>query len=214
MANKKIEIQEWVEPKPAPKESYEDWISIEHLLHRYTIPVMAEAVDRSNVQCLDATGRRILATDGDENDIYSKAFAKKHLAIRISVDGSSSAQIDIYEERLAIEGSPLEKFGWPKDNLPDFKSLNPHVTSAKSTTQITSKANVKSWIDSARAIAKSYIEEHQKSNLFPPQNDVSDHVAEELRKQSIHGPNGPVSSSYVKRQAIQGDWWKKNKPSR
>ena len=204
----------WGDLIPVPKESYEDWISIENLLLRHTIPVIAEAVDKSNVQCLDATGRRILATNGGENDIYSKEFAKKHLAIRNSIDNCSAEQSDFFDERLEIESSPLEKFGWPKDNLPDFKSLNPHVTSIQPTKQITSKANVNSWIDSAREIGKSYIEEHQKKNLFPTQDDVSDHIAKQLRKQSIHGPNGPVSSSYVKRQAIQGDWWKKNKPSR
>lgn len=123
-------ISGWGELIPAPKESYKDWISIEYLLHKYTIPTMAEAIDKSNVQCIDATGRRILATDGDENDIHSKQFAKKHLGIRNSVNNGSTEQINFSEERLAVEGSPLEKFGWPKDKLPDFTKINPHVRPA------------------------------------------------------------------------------------
>ena len=80
----------------------------------------------------DTTGRRILATDGDENDIYSKAFAKKHLAIRKSIESDSAEQNDFLEERLAVEGSPLENFGWSEDNLPDFKNLTTHVTCSQS----------------------------------------------------------------------------------
>jgi len=207
MAKRTIKVEKLGEPQPVPKESYEDWISIEHVLSKYTVPVVAEAIDICDVQAIDATGRRILATDGDENDIYSKAYAKKYLA--------SHTEKSISEEYCDLENNPLETFGWPKDCLPDFKNINPHFTSKQPITAPPkiSTGKVNSWVINAQEIAKSYIEKHKENNLYPTQNDVSDHVADELRKRSIHGPNGPVSSSYVKRQVIQGDWWKKNKPS-
>lgn len=120
MAKRTIKVEKLGEPQPVPKESYEDWISIEHVLSKYTVPVVAEAIDRCDVQAIDATGRRILATDGDENDIYSKAFAKKHLASRT---GES-----ISEEYCDVENNPLETFGWTKNCLPDFENINPHLT--------------------------------------------------------------------------------------
>jgi len=40
----------WSKPKPPPKEPKIEWVSIEKLLDDYTIPVLAEAVEKLNVQ--------------------------------------------------------------------------------------------------------------------------------------------------------------------
>ncbi len=216
MTKEIIEVEGWGKPQPLPQESYEDWVSVEHLLHKYTVPVLAEAIDKHDVQVIDKTGRKIYATDGDENDIYSKAYAKKNLAACNPINSGLFERIKVFEESIDVENNPLDFFGWPKDCLPVFKKIKPHVASTqpKSAPEEIRTGKVNSWVSSAQEIAKSYVEKHKKNDLYPTQNDVSKYVADELRKQSIHGPNGPVSSSYVKRQAIQGDWWKKNKPSR
>lgn len=104
------------------------WISIERLLDTYSIPVLAEAVDKLNVQTHDETGRRILANNNDENDIRSKAFAKAHLAERRALDSDPLTEDEEQwgYERTQIYGSPLDLFGWPKDHLPDFAQIQPH----------------------------------------------------------------------------------------
>jgi hypothetical protein len=104
------------------------WVSIERLLDAYSIPLLAEAVDKHNVQTHDETGRRILANDGDENDIRSKAFAKAHLAQRRmhEIDPLTDEERYWFEEKIATNGSPLDLFGWPKDQLPDLAKIQPH----------------------------------------------------------------------------------------
>lgn len=104
------------------------WISIERLLDSYSIPVLAEAVDKLNVQTHDETGRRILANDGDLNDIRSKAFAKAHLAQRkgFEIDPLTEEQQYWFEERIQTHGSALDLFGWPKNQLPDLAKIQPH----------------------------------------------------------------------------------------
>lgn len=104
------------------------WISIERLLDTYSIPVLAEAIDRLNVQTIDATGRIILATDGDENDILSKAFAKRHLAQRrtFEIDPLTEDEQYFFDLRIELHGSSLDLFGWPEDQLPDFSEIQPN----------------------------------------------------------------------------------------
>ena len=104
------------------------WISIERLLGTYAIPVIAEAVDKFNVQTIDNTGRRILATEGTESDNHSKAFAKSQLAIRraFELDPLTEDEQYWFDEKIQTHGSPLDLFGWPKDQLPDFKKIQPH----------------------------------------------------------------------------------------
>ena len=103
-----------------------EWISIEQLLFEYSIPVLAEAVEKLNVQTHDSTGRRILATDGDKNDLHSKAFALRHLSIRHSMLEDPGPDDYLLDEKLEIEGSPLDSFGWPMSEFPDFTKLQPH----------------------------------------------------------------------------------------
>ncbi len=107
------------------------WISIERLLDDYSIPVLAEAVDKFNVQTHDKTGRRILATEGDENDIQSKTFAIAHLAQRrtFEIDPLTEEEQYWFDEKIQTHGSALDLFGWPNDQLPDFKKIQPHYQS-------------------------------------------------------------------------------------
>lgn len=82
--------------------------------------------------------------------------------------------------------------------------------SAKSST---TKATPADWIEQVREIALAYIAKHKASDLFPSQMDVCRDAEEEARKRKIYGSHGkPISARYIQRNAIQGDWWKKNKP--
>jgi hypothetical protein len=103
------------------------WISIERLLDDYSIPVLAEAIDKFDVQTIDVLGRRILASNGDENDIHSKVFAKVYLAQRraFELDPLTEDEEYWYDERIQTHGSALDLFGWPKDQLPDFTKIQP-----------------------------------------------------------------------------------------
>jgi hypothetical protein len=184
------------------------WVSIERLLDDYTIPVLSEAIDTLDVQTVDKTGRRILATDGDEDDRHSKAFAISHLAHRYLMLQDPGPDDDLFYERLEIEGSPLDNFGWPQNAFPDLSSVNPHHSS-KIVATSNSNEN-KNWIAQAQEIAQEYIDHNKKYNLHPSLEDTSEHVAKKLRELEIYGSHQkPMAVSSVKRQALQGDWWRK-----
>ena len=69
------------------------------------------------------------------------------------------------------------------------------------------------WIVEARRLALAYIERHKAQSLFPSQADVCAYLEGELRNAKIYGSHDrPLAEGYIKRNAIQGEWWKKNKP--
>ena len=107
----------WVKSTPRPQEPNIDWVSIEMLLDDYTIPVLAEAIEKLNVLTYDAIGRRILATDGDIKDIRSKAFAIAHLKHRHSMLVDPGPDDYLFDERLEIEGSPLDFLVGPRQSF-------------------------------------------------------------------------------------------------
>lgn len=75
------------------------------------------------------------------------------------------------------------------------------------------KAEPKDWIEKVREIGLEYIARHKPADLFPPQRDVCLYIEKIAREQKIYGPHGrPLSQNYIQRNAIQGDWWKQNKP--
>jgi hypothetical protein len=183
------------------------WISIERLLDEYTIPVLSEAIDTLDVQTYDKTGRRILATDGDEDDRHSKAFALSHLAHRYLMLQDPGPDDYLVYERLEIEGSPLDHFGWPQDVLPDLSSINPHHSSEIKAAVIPAS---ESWKITAQSIAMEYLARHNTKDLHPNMEETSEHVAAEMRKLKIYGPHKkPLESGYIKRHALQGDFWGK-----
>lgn len=202
----------WTESKPLPQEPNIEWVSIEKLLDEYTIPVLAEAVEKLDVLTHDDTGRRILATNGDASDTKSKAFALKHLELRYSMQNDPGPDDYLYDEMLEALGSPLDLFGWLKSELPNLESINPHHSLKNKAAPIaTSPSN---WVTQAQAIGKKFIDKNKSKDLHPSLDDTADHVADELRKLKIYGQQAkPLSSGTVKRQALQGKWWKnRNSP--
>jgi len=197
----------WVKSTPRPQEPNIDWVSVERLLDNYTIPVLAEAIEKLNVLTYDAIGRRILATDGDIKDIRSKAFAIAHLKHRHSMLVDPGPDDYLFDERLEIEGSPLDFFGWPKAELPDLDSVHPHHSSVSKVPVIS--ASPTDWVAQARIIAKEYLSRHNAADLHPNIMGVSEHVAVEMRKLKFYGPHKrPLEPGYIKRHALQGEFWK------
>lgn len=69
------------------------------------------------------------------------------------------------------------------------------------------------WIVKAQDFASAYIDRHKEQGLFPTQADVCGHVETKLRENKIFGSHDkPLSAAYIGRNAIQGAWWKQNKP--
>lgn len=206
--SKEFRIPEgWKKSKPLPQEPNIEWVSIESLLDDYTIPVLAEAVEKLNVQTHNETGKRIPATNGDVSDFQSKAFVLSHLAHRYSMLQDPGPDDDLFYNRLEIEGSPLDLFGWPKDEAPDLNSINPHYSSKNNPSAITTSSDV--WQTTAQTLAREYLGRHNTNDLHPNMKQLSEHVAAEMRKLKIYGPHKkPLEPGYIKRHALQGAFWK------
>lgn len=124
--NEKKELPKgWVASTPI-KDVGSPWVSLEHLLWEYSIPVLAEAAEHHLLQTIDSTGRRILATESGQHDQKSKLFALAHLEKRYAMESDPGPEDDLYFEMIEIQGSPLDFFGWPEDQLPNFDEIQPH----------------------------------------------------------------------------------------
>lgn len=99
---------------------------------------------------------------------------------------------------------------FPKFPFPVLETAPPVSTQQAPASEPVASAN---WIAKARDFAKTYIDRHKEQDLFPSQADVCKKIEAHLRENKIFGSQGkPLSSSYVMRNAIQGPWWKQNKP--
>lgn len=95
----------------------------------------------------------------------------------------------------------------------EFLGENPWPAPAAIPAPPASVATPADWIESARTLAIAYIAKHKAQDLFPSQVDVCGHVQKIMRTKKEFGPQRtPLSASYIQRNAIQGDWWKANKP--
>lgn len=122
----------------------------------------------------------------------------------------------VEQERLASrEGEmSVDDHLTPHPNLPADAIKSKRSLSDKEARQL-STSKRPDWAESAREIAKVCIDKHKLDDLYPSQNDVCAHVEEEMRKQKIFGTHGnPLDAKYIQRNAIQGEWWQKNKNKR
>lgn len=70
---------------------------------------------------------------------------------------------------------------------------------------------VADWIVKAREFALKYIERHRENDLFPALDDVARHLEKKLKDEKVFSEHGkPLSAAYIKRNALQGDWWQQN----
>jgi len=99
-----------------------------------------------------------------------------------------------------------------KADLPTDAIKSKQSLSDKEARQL-SVSGLPDWVESAREIAKEYIDRHKLNDLYPTQNDVCGYVEKEMRIKKISGAHGtPLKAEYIKRNAIQSKWWQENKP--
>jgi hypothetical protein len=67
------------------------------------------------------------------------------------------------------------------------------------------------WIVEAQRLAAELLKRDHSKDLHPSLQNVADSVYESMRKSKIYGPHGkPLSAATIKRDALQGKWWKAN----
>lgn len=100
------------------------------------------------------------------------------------------------------------------DGVEQRSHVDPRITEATSAQPIErTPRSSPEWVTRAREVAEEYIARHKRSNLYPSLKDVCAHVEEQLRIKRSFGTHGrPLSATYIGRNALQGEWWKANKP--
>jgi hypothetical protein len=107
--------------------------------------------------------------------------------------------------------TPAEWFSWADKKrwlvCADFRRLaQPKESIPALKAEVTSEP---AWKETARRIAREYLEKNWANDLHPAQDDVSRHVADKMRNSMNYGPHGrPLAANYIKRNAIQGEWWR------
>ena len=106
--------------------------------------------------------------------------------------------------RNNASAAPVEVLSKPEMEIAQSSSAAPLARSLGVTPE---------WVIKAREAATEYIDRHRANNLYPSLKDVCDHVEGKLRANGVLGAHGkPVSATYIGRNALQGEWWKANKP--
>ncbi len=136
---------------------------------------------------------------------------------------SHPRQGEAFEEYLRLTGyaaggdpderkTPSEWLAWAKS-----KGFTPYWERETQSATDTPDAG-SSWQDKARTIADEIDGEDAATTGDPWSSltDMADRVAEKMRERGIHGPHGPLSGSTIKREALQGGRWhrERKKPLR
>jgi hypothetical protein len=180
------------------------WVSLFDLTGNFQTAidpsVLATAIERDEVQYVDAFGRRVMANDGGIEDQNSKKYALSLLRTYIISDD---------DHPIFHEHSFLNKFGWPLDVLPDFSNINPHYIainpkSAKGSTQEELAAD---WKNNAWNIGKDELKKYPNFSV----EQISKEVLKEMIKRDAAGEKGmsgrggkiPAADT-IKRHALKG----------
>jgi hypothetical protein len=108
-------------PNPKLKGS-PNWYTLFYLIANYKPAVLATAIENSGVYVIDSVGRLNQAAMGTSTDPYSAAYAIKLLACAYAELEEAPHLLSWRSERYDIEEHPLERFGWPLSDLPNFSA--------------------------------------------------------------------------------------------
>ena len=150
-----------------------------------------------------------LPLDGRRNYVASlRGFAA--WAINKGIENIPETMLEWGHQRLKLLA---EIKAMPEQNTEPVTSAAPPPVSKPQAAPASEPVTPADWTATARDFAKVYIDRHKEQDLFPSQADVCGHVETKLRENKIFGSHGkPLSAAYIGRNAIQGVWWKQNKP--
>jgi hypothetical protein len=99
------------------------WLSLLLCVETYKANVLATAIEQYGIFVYDRFNRRVVATDDPSSDLDSKNYALDLLA-SVAEEERNPGPIPSWDhERWEIEDHPLQRFGWPKESLPDLEVL-------------------------------------------------------------------------------------------
>jgi hypothetical protein len=201
------------------------WVLLGELLsvRKVSVSKLAHAIREVGIETYNQHGIRIYATEGSKEDKTSKAYVLELLAdyFKISDDPQpTNEQLADLHWSTEWDG-PLNKFGWPMDELPDFNDINPdYVTEQNALKPFKTKSkalevdkNNYDWKESARQIADQIFDHDSSLGTRRTLKDYSEKVMEKMQENMIHGPRGRITNpNTVMREALQGDKWWAKKP--
>lgn len=99
------------------------WVSLLLCVETYKARALATAIEQYGIFAYDRFNRLVVATDGPSSDSDSKNYALDLLA-SVAEEERNPGPIPSWEhERWELEDHPLQRFGWPKESLPDLETI-------------------------------------------------------------------------------------------
>jgi hypothetical protein len=110
----------------APNNEGNLWLSIGNLLYkdRESVATLATAIEKFGIQTYDRFGRRVPANDDSPDVNVRKARALDLLASYYSFQNELESNPNIDPDSWYEYDSPLQIFGWPTDEAPEFDKID------------------------------------------------------------------------------------------
>ena len=99
------------------------WISLLLCVETYKANILATVIERDGIFVIDRFNRRVPATDSLDSDPCSKKYALNLIASVAEEERNPGPQPSWDHERWQFDDHPLQRFGWPEENLPDLDAI-------------------------------------------------------------------------------------------
>ncbi len=180
------------------------WNSLAGLTEEYSIADLVTAIEREGLYVRDAFGRIVIA-DTQSTDDRSQKKALEHLAEVYSAQQNPGPDSHLESEFDRSDENPLNNFGWPESNFPEFGKCTPKLPKIDKT---------KPWQEMAREIAEELYQKTKKATGSKGRlEDYSTHIEKVFQQESIMSTHEKqLSKNYISREALQSDkWWNSKK---
>jgi len=204
---------------------YDSWFSLIDALLKpgVSVATLTTFIENNDIKALDQVDRIITATDGGEQESTSKARALNLLAfyfaeLRDCDELPPGAHPDVDPGRWLEWGSPLIRFGWTKNEVPDdpddFAKWIANSLPESKKPSSSQNRDPNDWKEQARQIADECYDSDTRNNCRDSLKGYASRVMDKMRKREIYAPHGPIDNpNTVMRDALQADkWWRKKKP--
>ena len=194
---------------PSTSNTTNEWRSLRELLEKHSPAVVATAIERHGVFVYDRY-KRIVKAFPESNNKYSQAKALDLIA-RWQAELSDPGPTYSWDHpRFDLEDHPTQHFGWLEEQLPNFnpteKLKSPQSSDSPKTTFTKDE-----WIKTAQDEALKILKTERQKGVEPKLDAITNEVRDALQLLGVKTIRGELKAENIKRMALAGEWWTKNK---
>lgn len=185
------------------------WCSLRTVLDAHTPANIATAIEQHGIWVYDRFNRRVKASPLP-SDEFSQARALDLIGEWQAELNDPGPTYSWDHPRFELEVHPTQRFGWPESELPNFTGNAKAVNSKTSCTPKTTWTKDE-WIEVAQQEASVILKNERRLGVDPKQDALAKDVMNVLAKKGVKTSRGAISSENITREALAGNWWRKNR---